>query len=294
MLTPGLKRYPGKLTEDTSRRDAIQAASSHIDAFESEGATKFDITMTTCEGQKADYLKALPLEALRNRISDFLSYAGAQQWNVILRPLPPPVFFQLDDLDTATRERVQAVSFLSLETSPGNYQAWIALDTITDTDFARRLRKGVGADPSASGATRIAGSLNFKTKYAPNFPCVRINHITSGLVVSESLLNAQGLVAAPECASPPPPRAAYSRTSVKRWPDYERCLTGAPLNHAGTAPDKSRADFTFCVIAIDWGWSIEEVAERLMDVSTKARENGPAYAVRTAEKAAQAVLRKHG
>jgi hypothetical protein len=28
-------------------------------------------------------------------------------------------------------------------------------------DFARRLRKGAGADPSALGATRIAGTTNY-------------------------------------------------------------------------------------------------------------------------------------
>ena len=43
-----------------------------------------------------------------------------------------------------------------------------------DKDFARRLRKGTGADPTASGATRVAGSLNFKDKYAPDFPRVAI------------------------------------------------------------------------------------------------------------------------
>ena len=47
-----------------------------------------------------------------------------------------------------------------------------------DADFARRLRKGAGADPTASGATRIAGSQNFKEKYSPDFPYVRIVHIT--------------------------------------------------------------------------------------------------------------------
>ena len=41
-------------------------------------------------------------------------------------------------------------------------------------DLARRLRKGAGADPTASGATRISGSLNFKTKYAPEFPLVDV------------------------------------------------------------------------------------------------------------------------
>jgi hypothetical protein len=45
------------------------------------------------------------------------------------------------------------VACLTLETSPNNHQAWIAVSDIADDakDFARRLRKGVGADLTASG-----------------------------------------------------------------------------------------------------------------------------------------------
>jgi RepB DNA-primase from phage plasmid len=64
-----------------------------------------------------------------------------------------------------------------LETSPGNYQAWVAIPAgQSNQDFARRLRKGTGADETASGATRVAGSLNFQEKYAPDLPAVQITH----------------------------------------------------------------------------------------------------------------------
>jgi len=43
-----------------------------------------------------------------------------------------------------------------------------------DREFARRVRRGAGADITASGATKIAGSLNLKDKYAPDFPRVTI------------------------------------------------------------------------------------------------------------------------
>jgi hypothetical protein len=84
---------------------------------------------------------------------------------------------------------------MGLETSPGNYQAWVALDAGScDKDFARRLRKGAGGDDTASGATRIAGSLNFKEKYAPGFPRVRMSHSTPGLMTTASDLESRGLV----------------------------------------------------------------------------------------------------
>lgn len=43
------------------------------------------------------------------------------------------------------------------------------------------------------------------------------------------------------------------------------------------------------MLAIDWGWGIEETADRLMQESDKAQENGPRYALRTARAAARVV-----
>ena len=43
---------------------------------------------------------------------------------------------------------------------------------------------------------------------------------------------------------------------------------------------------------IDWGWGVEETAERLMQESGKAQENGEAYALRTARRAAEASVRR--
>ncbi len=44
--------------------------------------------------------------------------------------------------------------------------------------------------------------------------------------------------------------------------------------------------------AISWGQGTEATAERLMEESTKARENGERYAQMTAENAAAAVARR--
>jgi homoserine acetyltransferase len=45
--------------------------------------------------------------------------------------------------------------------------------------------------------------------------------------------------------------------------------------------------------AITWGWSIEETAANLLEISTKARENGERYALMTAQNAAAAVERRN-
>jgi hypothetical protein len=48
------------------------------------------------------------------------------------------------------------------------------------------------------------------------------------------------------------------------------------------------------LIALDWGFSVEETAARLMDESTKAKENGERYALLTAQNAAAALARRQG
>ncbi len=45
------------------------------------------------------------------------------------------------------------------------------------------------------------------------------------------------------------------------------------------------------MIAADWGWQVEEIAGRLMEESAKAKENGQAYALKTATNGADAAKR---
>ncbi len=77
-----------------------------------------------------------------------------------------------------------------------------------------------------------------------------------------------------------------------KWPSYQYCVDRAPKAHSGDYADISRADFTWAMTALDWGWSVEDVASRLMEESDKARENGPQYAMNTVTNAAAAVQRR--
>jgi RepB DNA-primase from phage plasmid len=224
------------------------------------------------------------------------SDAAARKRNVIVRPHGPSVtFIQLDDLKAPALPRLAPAVFLALETSPGNFQAWVAMPDAEDKDFARRLRKGTGADPTASGATRVAGSVNFKDKYAPDFPRVAIHQANFGRVTEAAELERLGLMAAPEIVTEPPRMSpARSRPSGnnRKWPSYARCLDGAPLNSEETGPDTSRADFVWCMTALTWGWGKEETAERLMEESPKAQANGRNYADLTVRNALLAVERR--
>ncbi len=272
---------------------AAQQAEEMLDAFASVGAERFDITFTDVAGEKVGFRGNRSLDWLRPAISGILEDAADRQHNVIVRPRASGLeLIQLDDLGQDAAARLEPVSFLILRTSPGNYQAWVAVAD-ADAEFPRRLRKGTGADLSASGATRVSGSLNFKEKYAPAFPCVETVHTSPGLVVTRGELQALGVVAAPERSAQPSARIPRRHRGGRGWPSYQRCVDNAPPARSG-GPDISRADFTFCLLALDWGWGVEETAARLMQESGKARENGEAYALRTARNAAAALERRCG
>ena len=271
--------------------------------FASVGATHFDMTFTSIDGEKRGFRSSQSLAQLKNSMPKLFPGAAERQNNIIVRPTSEKVHFvQLDDLDMAGLSRVGEAAFMTLETSPGNHQAWIAVSGLPTPqeakDFARRLRKGTDADLTASGATRVAGTSNYKRKYEPEFPMVTIRDSAPGRIMTPAQLESMNLVAAPEpVVVLPSTPARVSRRSeaairARKWPDYDRCLQGAPPNHSNTGPDTSRADYTWCMTALDWGFEIPETTAKLMEVSAKAKENGPRYAALTAQNAAAAVERK--
>lgn len=273
-----------------------------IALFASVGVQFFDITHTNLNEEKRGFRPRQSVAQTSHSMRFLVPSSFRRQNNVILRPHPPSgvLLVQLDDLNAAALERIRPEAFMILETSPRNFQVWVAVKGADDPDFARRLRKGAGADPSASGATRTAGTANYKTKYAPAFPIVAIHAALRGHIASVERLKALGLVPPPETAQPHPAaqETALAVHLTKRargvWPSYRYCLDRAPAVHGGDRPDVSRADFAWCMTAIDWGWSAEDVAARLMEESDKAKENGPNYAHTTARNAAAAVIRRRG
>ena len=271
----------------------LEEAEQALHTFASVGAGNFDLTQTDLDGNKRSFVGYQKLEVLQRRLPELMESAARRQYNVIVRPRAMDNgLVQLDDLDRGALKRCQGCAFLILTTSPENHQAWIAVQHCTE-ELARRLRRGNGADASASGATRLPGSINYKRKYAPEFPTVRILQAAPQRVASRRELEALGLLAPPD-VHPKPPGRVSPDVAGRRWPSYQRCVQNAPLAHGADRPDISRADFTFCLIAIDWGWSLTEVTTRLLAQSSKARENGARYAKLTVERAAAAAARRGG
>jgi hypothetical protein len=129
----------------------------------------------------------------------------------------------------------------------------------------------------------------------PDYPRVTIRAAQPGRLISADELEQLGLVAPAEHFAPiSPPRTstpAFSGTTDK-WPSYAMSLDKAPHNSDGSGPDRSRADYWWCFLAIQWGHDIIATADRLMEESSKAREKGRSYAVQTARQAAVAVERR--
>jgi hypothetical protein len=265
-----------------------------LSAFASVGVCSVDVTLIDLDGQKCSFHPAQKLEAVRLWLPNRIEAAIRLQQNVIVRPRGATAeLVQLDDLSGTGLERVSDAAFLIVTTSPENHQAWVAIRECPP-DFARRLRLGSGADPSASGAVRIAGSINFKRRYAPDYPLVTVRKAVPRRMVAAKELEAIGLVAPPEVRPMTAPARVSPSGRARVWPSYERCLQNAPVAHHSDRPDVSRADFTFCLLAIDWGWSVADTYTRLLEKSGKAQQSGPAYARLTVERAGAVVQRRRG
>jgi len=283
-----------------------------LDTFASVGARTFDVTLLDIDGSEQGFQRNRSLDELRRSMARRLKAATGTRHSVVIRPRSnTALLIQLDDFTPEKAAEIEPYAFLTLRTSPGNYQVWLAVsDAPKESDkeaakqFRTRVRRGAGADHSATGATRIAGSLNFKTKYAPDFPVVEITRANPGSMTTAAALELAGLLAPAEPPKPPasvPPAKTSPPgrilTGPRHWPDYERTLRGAPLKRDGSGPDRSLADYMFCKWAIERGHGIEATAEKLAEVSAKAQERirvkgDEGYPLLTARNAAAAVERE--
>jgi len=294
---------------NTTGSTALSEARRMLDAFTSVGADRFHVTFINIREEQTDFFKNRTVPSMRYNLAAWVRRSVTLQpfdlpatdkepaatvlagENLIVRPYTPPsvVLVQLDDLEKGQLERVRPAAFLILRTSrkERGYQAWLAVQG-GDREFTSRLKRGTGADPSASGSVRMAGTGNFKRAYKEDFPRVAIEEVHPGRILTLAQLENMGLAAParPKPILPASPLRCSDRPRRLAWPSYERCLDEA---HA-RGRKRSSADFTFCCIAIDhFKRTPEETAQQLMEVSTKAKENGYDYAIGQATRAAEKV-----
>ena len=146
--------------------DLIKAC-RHVNAFVSVAISHFDLSVIH-QGQRVlgQQLLDRPAAMVRQRLTGLLSEAEDRGWDLILRPKPvnDRLIVQLDDLEPTYDKHIRDAAFLVVMTSPGSYQAWIAvLGTFRDAKFARRVQTACGADIGATGAGRIAGRVTWRS-----------------------------------------------------------------------------------------------------------------------------------
>jgi DNA primase RepB-like protein len=283
-----------------------QAAVTMLEAFGSVGAATFDVTLLDIEGREQGFQRKRSLDELRRSIGRRLEAATERQQSIVIRPRSTTtLLIQLDDFTAEKAAQLAPQAFMTVCTSPNNFQVWLAVAEGPQEgeekakQLRTRIRRGAGADHSATGAVRLAGSVNFKSRYAPDFPLVALAGVSPGRTTTVEALQETNLIA-PE-PTPPPASAPLSNPPVRAargrlWPDYQQALRGAPLKGDGNR-DRSLADFMFCKWAAERGWSIEETAEKLAEVSAKAQERirikaDAGYTLLTARNAAAAVERE--
>jgi hypothetical protein len=281
------KEHGGAAVRETTTPVAATEGRVMLSLFASVGAHHFDVTLKDERTGKTSFDKGRTVNGLTVSLPSLLRRAECEEIDIIIRPLSKTPLIQLDDLAPAIAERVREFSFAIIETSRGNFQAWLAVTDATEAT-ARRLKEATGADVNASGAVRLCGTKNHKPEYAPHFPTVRLIESQPGRTTTMAELRAAGLLAEKEEPRAAPPRAP-SRFHSRTWPDYARCVSDAPSRKRGEGKDTSRADWQFALIAADRGFSAQEIASELMSLSEKAKRDGKKYAERTAQKAVESV-----
>jgi hypothetical protein len=289
----------------------IKEAERMLNLFTSVGAHSFVVTKLDIE-QKLIWAKTYTAVELREKLPDIVRIAGERRRhvrasgetvkageNVIVRPVGDTAFIQLDDLSTEQLERVKPAAFIIHATSPGNHQAWIAADATKGEakEFIRRVRRAVGdTDKAASGATRLASTLNWKEKYLPEPPVVTIIHAVPGRVMTAERLQGFGLLAEPVMIAPAPARVSAGNFD-RPWPSYQITLSRTRPKKDGSGPDRSLADFNYAMTCCTGGKSIEDTIIKLMEVSENARARAArgdeGYSRITVENAASAVARNY-
>jgi hypothetical protein len=278
-----------------------------LDVFESVGASDFEVTHlhdpSPANDKKREY-EPVDGATFRENLETYLEMnrkeqAGGEYWSMAVRPRSERVtFWQVDEATRATCGRYRAVSFLQIETSPDNYQCWLAISDELEKeelDAARKrllsVVKRTGGNGGSFGALRWPGSRNQKPirKQADGSqPIVRIVYSEMGRVTTIAELEELGLLAPPvEKAERPNFKVCANKVPTK-WPSWEQELGYCRLKESGD-PDRSEADFRWCRTAFLWGWSDTDVAAELRNVSPKARNETKHYINVTVEAALAAV-----
>jgi hypothetical protein len=287
-------------TIQTQLDSRVVAARVAMDQLEAMGATGFDVgvkrfdgTMILREGWGAkQVLKALL----------WLRRENLNQGHIYIRPAGLHGLSLVDDLTAAAIQRMKAEGFAPaavVESSPGNYQAWLKhgeiLSEALSTQAAKQLAERFGGD-RGSADWRHFGRLAGFTNPKPN------RRLASGLQPFARLLEANGRVYRQAQTFIGEAKATLTDEHESRTsgPTTVRAGQGAPEVSPLRTPadfhcdpryggDLHRADLAWARHAADMGLTASEIRTALMEARDLAKKGSPSrqreYAERTASKA---------
>lgn len=279
--------------------EALTDALSMLSAFTRAGATTFDVTTKLLSGEKKGFRRRVSTRTLIRDLTRLMEAAEAETHSIIIRPHARDIsFIQLDDIKEEALEIFKPHSCCSIETSQGSYQAFVAvsgLDKNSREKIRQQLVEIAKADAGASGAARLAGSLNVKERHRKadgTFPRVRILSPGNGRIFSVPELIALGLIRSVVVKVP----ESSGKTIAKRprrtiVPNYERTKLYVRPKEDGTT-DRSAVDLLYAITCLDWQISPEKTANLLHEYSEKAAERGEDYVEWTVAKAAEKILQR--
>jgi hypothetical protein len=274
-----------------------EAARLTVEAMQSVGADKFKVVYlgSVPVGGQAECVgsEEIAPAALLGRVGELVARSETRGQSVTLRAWGGRLV-QVDDCTRDVMRRLLPFAFLAVETSPENFQTWLALSPDI-TDEARKdvrgrlLRKfaenGEGANGGAYNSLRLPGCLNAKEKYQKSlgsFPRVALTHVELGRTVAPLELEQAGLLAAPVEKPKPPIMPTSAKLPAGAMPDYNDHL-------AATGGDRSRADIRWSMAALGAGFPHYAVIAQLEAMSGKAQGRHDDYARKTVDNAASFV-----
>lgn len=261
---------PAVLLEERGTAGGRVQAQTTLEAFESVGATAYDVTLRDELSGGAANFETFDALSLKGQLPALVKRTEQRAESLIIRPRGGALI-QLDDCSPELAERLEPVVFMTFETSPDNYQAWLALPEETSEAELKAVRsrllatlKGTGANGGAFGAMRWPGSINRKP--SRNGFRVRLHRLWPEAYCTVAELEAAGLLAplAPE-PQPEKPKGFRLRLGGRAFPSYDRCL-------AEKDGDRSSADASFLRLCYMRGFSMAEAIAELERVSERAQE----------------------
>ncbi|MBO0935085.1 hypothetical protein J2I47_00865 [Fibrella sp. HMF5335] len=260
------------------------------------GATQYHVRLLNFQTDQAKPVIYTATQLTDPKTVAYLRWQNSLGFDVYARPVGWQ-YVLLDDLTLDALTRIKADELrpcLLLETSPGNYQAWVILaECPTDREGAKTICRAMAqtyqadlcsAEPDHVG--RLPGLTNRKAKYRQangQFPFVRLHGATHRL--SHFSTPSGG------CVLNDPPVPPSGTTETPSYP-LTTVSQGVQLldRQAGTPTHSfSEHDFGIVIGLVRKGWDDDRIAAHLVahspNLSSRKKRYTGKYIARTIEKA---------